>query len=253
MEALGFSTAGGWPPAFPPFFTRMATPYRNAFENFFRTLPISRVNYKALATYSHLTAQNAGLPAVFTPLLAALNTHVQAFDENLVERLDPTAGATAAFRTARKAWLAFVDDTMKDSVTPKLRKLPAYADFKKFAKTKLSGLTQDELLTESKALLALYIEHAAALGVPTLPVEAKAVYDALATTDTTRDAHAAALDDARLALVGDRHAIADDLFALKNQLHLHFRTDADKVYSFFDFSKVRKYSVKPKKGDSPAA
>jgi hypothetical protein len=216
----------------------MATPYRAAFENFFRTLPISRVNYKALAQYSLVAAQDAKLPDSFAPTLKALDTHIAAFDENLVERLDPTASATEAFRQARLKWLAFVDDTMKDYVTPKLRKAPAYADFKKFSKSKLRNLSQPALLVESKTLLQLYSDHAAELSAPTLVADAQAVYDALAAADTSRDHQGALLDNARVALTGDRAAIADDLFALKNHLHLHFPTNPDKVYSFFDFSKL---------------
>jgi hypothetical protein len=55
---------------------------------------------------------------------------------------------------------------------------------------------------------------------------------------------------------GDRDDIATELFALKCQLHMPFPNDADKVYSFFDFSMVRR-SAKPKKeankGSAPAA
>lgn len=229
----------------------MATPYRSAFDNFFRTLAISRVNYKTLATYSLRTAQGAGLPASFTPMLTSLDTHITAFDENLVEGLDPTAGTTEAFRRARKSWLAFVDDTMKDHVTPKFRKDAAYADFRKLNKNKLSNLTQPELLTESKALLQLYSDHAAALTAPTLVASAQAAYDAMETADEGRDTQAATLDTARLALAGDRDDVATDLFALKCQLHLRFPNDADKVYSFFDFSKVRRPAVKAKPGDTP--
>ena len=226
----------------------MATPYRGAFDNFFRTLAISRVNYKALASHSLTAAQSAGLPATFTPTLSSLSTHIDAFDENLVEGLDPTAGATEAFRQARKAWLTFVDDTMKDIVTPKLRKAPAYADFKKFSRNQLRALTQDGLLTESKALLKLYADHAGALATPALAAAAKAAYDAMAAADTDRDEQGVTQDTARLALAGDRDEIATDLFNLKCQLHLRFPNDADKVYSFFDFSKVRKSGQKKKAG-----
>ncbi len=228
----------------------MATPYRAEFDNFFSKLAISRVNYKALATYTLRTAQGAGLPATFGPTLAALEAHLTAFDENLTERLDPTAGTTAAFQQARKAWLAFVDDAMKDHVTPKLRKAAAYADFKQFGKTKLRNLPQGDLLVDSKALLALYTEHAAALGAPALAANAQAVYAALVAADTTRDTEAANLDTARLALAGDRDEIATDLFAVKCLLHLRFPHDPDKVYSFFDFSKVRRPTKAPK-GTAP--
>ena len=225
----------------------MASPYRSAFDNFFRTIAISRVNYKALATYSLRTAQGAGLPATFTPTLTALSTHLDAFDENLTERLDPTAGSTEAFRRARKAWLKFVDDTMKDHVTPKLRTAAAYADFKKLTKNKLSELTQDELLTTSKPLLQLYTDHATVLGAPTLAAAAQTVYDVMDTADAGRDQQSATLETATLALAGDRDEIATDLFALKSLLHLRFPNDADKVYSFFDFGKVRRPNGKKAK------
>ena len=231
----------------------MATPYRGAFDNFFRTLPISRVNFKALATYSLRAAQGAGLPASFTPTLTSLDTHTAAFDENLVEALDPTAGTTEAFRRARKAWLAFVDDTMKDLVTPKLRKAAAYADFKTLSKNALRQMTQNTLLTESKALLQLYVDHATALGAPTLAATAQAAYAAMTTADAGRDEQEATLDTATLALAGDRDDVATDLFTLKCQLHQRFPNDADKVYSFFDFSKVRRKSGKADPGTPPSA
>lgn len=224
----------------------MATPYRSEFDNFFANLAISRVNYKALATFSLRKAQGAGLPATFTPTLSSLSTHIDAFDENLIERLSPTAGTTLEFQQARKTWLTFVDDTMKDLVTPKLRKVAAFADFKKLSKNKLRNLPQKDLLVESKALLVLYSDHATALGAPTLVTDAQKVYDALAAADETRDEQTSTLDDTTLALAGDRDNIATDLFALKCQLHLRFPNDPDKVYSFFDFSKVRPSGSKKK-------
>lgn len=244
-EGLSFFTRRAAACLISPRFT-VATPYRSEFDNFFANLAISRVNYKALATFSLRKAQGAGLPATFTPTLSSLGTHIDAFDENLIERLDPTAGTTLAFQEARKKWLTFVDDTMKDLVTPKLRKLPAFADFKKLSKSRLRNLAQDDLLVESKALLVLYTDNATALGVPTLVANAQEVYDALVAADETRDEQTSTRDDATLALAGDRDDIAADLFALKCQLHLRFPNDPDKVYSFFDFSKVRPSGSKKK-------
>ena len=76
-----------------------------------------------------------------------LQTAIVGFNENLTDRTQSMAGGTDAYHLARTAWLEFVDDTMKAYVTPKLRKLPVYADFKKFGKSKLSALRQPDLLT----------------------------------------------------------------------------------------------------------
>jgi hypothetical protein len=179
--------------------------------------------------------RQAGPGAVFTPLLADLETAIAGFDENLTERNQSTAGGTAAFAEARKKWLAFVDDTMKDYVTPKLRKLPVYADLKQYGKSKLAALDQPTLLTQSKELLKLYEGQQAALKYPDLTADAQALYAALAAADESRDTQDSAIDDARLDLADDRRAIARAQRRLKAQLELTFE-EADKVYSFFDFS-----------------
>ena len=218
--------------------------YSTYFDNLFLALRMARPDFKAQAQYSLLAAREAALGAAFTPLLAELETAIAGFDENLSDRNQSTAGGTDAFRLARTEWLTFVDDTMKDYVTPKLRKLPAYADFKKFGKSKLAALSQPKLLTESKALVALYRDHQAAL-YPTLGAEAKARYDALTAADETRDTQEATISDAMLALADDRAAIARAQHRLKAQLELTFEKP-EKVYSFFDFSKAE-YSRKTQK------
>jgi hypothetical protein len=130
-----------------------------------------------------------------------------------------------------------VDDTMKDYVMPKLRKLPVYADFKQFGKSKLAALKQPELITESAALLKLYIAQLDAL-YPTLVAEAQARYSALTTADETRDTQDATITDAILDLADDCAAIARAQRRLKAQLELTFEDEA-RGYSFFDFSKAR--------------
>jgi|GEM_PF-1749362 len=213
--------------------------YESYFENFFATLPISRVNFKALGTSTLTTVKQADLGSELTPHLTALQAALDDFDENLTDANEATAGDTLAFRTARTAWLTFVDDTMKDHVTPKLRKQPAYADFKKYGKSKLSHLPQPELLQDSKLLLNLYAEHAAALGAPTLLAAAQAAYQAVVAASETRDTTAASISQARVALPADWLALARALRRLKAQLELRFDEAAD-VYRFFDFSKVNK-------------
>ena len=164
----------------------MPSAYSTCFDNLFLSLRMARPDYKAQAQYSLRTLREAALGAVFTPLLAELETAINGFDEHFTDRNQSTAGGTGAFRIARTAWLEFVDDTMKDHVTPKLRKLPIYADFKKFGKSRLADLNQPKLLTESKALLDLYQAQQAAL-YPTLGAEAQQLYDALDAADETRD------------------------------------------------------------------
>ncbi|TGE25553.1 hypothetical protein E5K00_10305 [Hymenobacter aquaticus] len=212
--------------------------YQTYFDNFFATLPMSRTNFKALGAATHLAVKQAELGAEFTPHLTALQTALDGFDENLTEADESTSGGTEAFRTARKAWLTFVDDAMKDHVTPKLRKLPAYADFKKYTKSKLGGLDQPELLQDSKLLLALYTEHAAALGQPGLPAAAQAAYQQLAAAHETRGTAGAAISQARVALSTDWLTLARSLRRLKAQLELRF-DEPQEVYRFFNFGKTR--------------
>ncbi|MDQ2771579.1 MAG: hypothetical protein M3Y54_13900 [Bacteroidota bacterium] len=211
--------------------------YSTYFENPFLALRMGRPDYKAQAQYSLRTSREAALGAPFTPLLAALETAITGFDENLTDRNQSTAGGTEAYHKARTAWLEFVDDTMKDYVTPKLRKLPVYADFKKFGKSKLTALNQPRLLTESKLLLALYAAQQKAL-YPTLGADAQQLYDALDTADETRDTQDGDITDAQLALADDRAAIAHAQRRLKAQLELTFEKP-EKVYSFFDFSAAK--------------
>jgi len=224
------------PFSFPhsPFLPLMEGAYFTYFTNPFESLRMDRPAYKAQAEYSHRAVTTAALGAAFTPLLAELQTAIDGFDENLADRNQSTAGGTDAYHAARLEWLAFVDDTMKDYITPKLRKLPVYADFKKFGKSKLSALRQPKLLTESKALLALYHDHQDAL-YPTLVKDAEKKYTALTTIDETRDTQEAKITEAALDLADDRAAIARAQRRLKAQLELKFE-DEKKVYSFFDFS-----------------
>ena len=121
--------------------------YSTYFDNLFLTLRMARPDYKAQAQYSLLAAREAALGAAFAPLLAELETAIAGFDENLSDRNQSTAGGTDAYHLARTEFLEFVDDTLKDYITPKLRKLPVYADFKKFGKSKMAALKQPELLT----------------------------------------------------------------------------------------------------------
>ena len=118
-------------------------------------------------------------------------------------------------------------------MTPKLRKLPVYADFKKFGKSKLSALRQPDLLTQSKTLLALC--HNQGLLYPTLGAEAQKKYAALTATDVTRDIQDATITGATLDLAANRAAVAHAQRRPKAQLELTFE-QAGKVYSFFDFS-----------------
>lgn len=225
--------------------------YSTYFDNPFLSLRMARPDYKAQASYSLRTIREAALGAAFTPLLAELATAITGFDENLTDRNQSTAGGTGAFHEARTKWLAFVDDTMKDHVTPKLRKLPVYADFRKFGKSKLAALKQPKLLTESKLLLALYVAHQDAL-YPTLGADAQKLYDALNTADATRDTQDGDITEAQLALADDRAAIAHAQRRLKAQLELKFE-QPEKVYSFFDFSKAESARKGRKKAAKKAA
>lgn len=211
--------------------------YFTYFTNPFESLRMDRPAYKAQAKYSHRAVSTAHLGVVFISLLAELQTAIDGFDENLTDRNQSTAGGTDAYHLARTEWLTFVDDTMKDYVTPKLRRLPIYADFKKFGKSKLSALAQPDLLTQSKTLLKLYHDQQGLL-YPDLGAEAQKKYDALTTTDETRDTQDAIITEATLDLADDRRAIARAQRRLKAQLELTFEEEK-KVYSYFDFSAAR--------------
>ncbi|MCB2408422.1 hypothetical protein [Hymenobacter lucidus] len=226
--------------------------YQIYFDNFFATLPMSRTNFKALGTATHLVVQQADLGAEFTAHLTALQAALDGFDENLQDADESTTGGTVAFRAARKQWLEFVDDAMKDYVTPKLRKLPAYADFKKYGKSKLSVLEQADLLQDSKLLLDLYTTHAAALGQPSLPAAARAAYQQLAAAHETRGTAGAAISQARVALSTDWLTLARALRRLKAQLELRYDEPAQ-VYRFFDFGKTYNASKKAAKAKSKAS
>lgn len=212
--------------------------YATYFDNPFLNLRMMRPEFKAQAQYALRAGRQAALAPAFAPLLAALETAIAGFDENLAERNEPTAGATGTYHEARTAWLEFVDDAMKDFVTSKLRKLPVYADFKKYGKSKLAALRQPELLTQSRDLLALYVAQQTALGQPTLAADAQAKLAAVAAADEARDLQDVGTTDAILALADDRAAIARAQRHFKAQLELAFE-DPNKVYSFFDFSKAR--------------
>ena len=215
----------------------MKGPYSTHFDNLFLALRMARPDYKAQALANLRAVREAALGKPFDPLLAALKTAIDDFDEHLTDSTTSTAGETGAYHQARTEWLAFVDDTMKDHVTPKLRKLPVYADFKKYGLSKLARLKQPKLLTESAALLQLYAAHQGTL-YPTLATDAAAKVKALTDVDETRDTQDATITDARLALAGDRAAIASAQRRLKAQLELTFEAP-EKVYSFFNFSAAK--------------
>lgn len=224
--------------------------YATYFDNLFLNLRMTRPEFKAQAQYALRAGRQAELAPVFAPLLAGLETAIAGFDENLAERNEPTAGTTGTYHLARTAWLEFVDDTAKDFVTPKLRKLPVYADFKKYGKSKLAALRQPELLTESRNLVALYAAQQGALGQPTLAADAQATLAAVAAADEARDLQAAGTTDAILALANDRAAIAGAQRRFKAQLELAFESP-EKVYSFFDFSKAQLPKAKKKAASAP--
>jgi hypothetical protein len=230
----------------------MKGPNATYFDNLFEHLDMARPAYKAQAEYSLRAVREADLGAAFTPLLAQLETAIAGFDENLTDSGDSTAGGTGAYHAARTAWLAFVGDTMLDYVTPRLRKLPVYADFQKLGKSKLKALKQPALLTASQALLKLYHAQQAALQYPALGAAAAALYQTLAAADETRDTRDAAITDARIDLAADRQAVARSQRRLKAQLELTFDTP-EKVYSFFDFSQAASARKRAKKAAKAAA
>lgn len=228
----------------------MKGPYSTYFDNLFLALRMARPDYKAQALHCLRAIREAALGKLFDPLLAALEAAANDFDENLTDSTESTAGGTGAYHQARTEWLLFVDDTLKDHVTPKLRKLPVYADFKKYGKSKLAKRQQPELLTESAALLKLYAAHQDKL-YPTLAKEAAAKLQALTDVDETRDEQDAGIDIARLNLAGDRAAIARAQRRLKAQLELAFE-DEERVYKFFDFSASKAAKKRRPKTQAPA-
>ncbi|RTQ44705.1 hypothetical protein EJV47_27315 [Hymenobacter gummosus] len=220
--------------------------YQSYFDNFFATLPMSRVNFKQLGADTLTTLRAAKLGTEFAAHEAALQSALDGFDENLTDADESTSGDTAAFKAARKQWLTFVDDTMKDYVTPKLRKLPVYADFKQYQKGKLGQLGHARLLQDSKQLLGLYQQHAAAMKYADLPTDAQALYDQLSQTHEERGTNEASIGKARVALAADWLALAQVLRRVKAQLELRFAEPAE-VYRFFDFgaTRVAKRNTKP--------
>ena len=225
--------------------------YGTYFENFFAGLRLSRPNFKASGTYTATALTTASLGAAGAPFITDLNAALTGFDENLTDRQDPTQGDTAAYRAARKAWLAFVDDTAKDYVTPKLRKAAHYADFKALSRNVLAELSQPELPLQSQALVDLYTTHAAALGYPTVVADAKAKLQAVLDTMTTRVESDTDTDATILDLQADWLRVARALRRAKAFLELQF-DDPAKVYSFFDFSKVKLPKGKKVKPANPA-
>jgi hypothetical protein len=229
----------------------MAARYSTYFDNLFLTLRMARPEYKTQAQYSLRACREAELGQEFIPLLAELEAAITNFDENLADRGQSTAAGTEAYHAARTEWLEFVDDTMKDYVTPKLRKKASYVDFKKFSKSKLDALDQADLLPQAKALVALYTTHQAEL-YPTLAADAQQKYDAIVAADTERDTQEASIGAAALDLADDRAAIARAQRRLKAQLELTFDSPK-KVYSFFDFSKARGNKKEKAEPTMPAA
>ena len=215
----------------------MTGSYSTYFDNPFLALRMARPAFKEQAQHVARAVREAKPGAAFDPLLTALDTAIAGFDDKLTDRVEPTAADTEAYRRARKDWLSFVDDAMKDNITPKLRKLPVYADFKKFGKSRLSELDQANLLIQSQQLLDLYAEHQTAVGRPTLAAEAAAKLKAVADLDALRDKEDATTTTLILDLATDRAAIARAQRRLKAQLELTF-DDPAKVYSFFDFSQA---------------
>jgi hypothetical protein len=226
--------------------------YQRYFDNFFGTLRISRVNFKHLGANVLLAVREAQPGPSFAPCLAELEAAVNGFDVHLTEAGGATSGSTEAFRAARKTWLAFVDDTMKDYVTPRLRKRPEYADFLLYTKSKLARLDQAQLLQQSKLLLALYRQHQAALQYPALLADAHATYQQLVHADEARTIGEAIIDAARVAVPGDWQRLARALRRVKAQLEAHYDEPAE-VYRFFDFGKTTRRTPGSKALKAPVA
>ena len=67
----------------------MAKPYATYFNNPFQALRMARPACKAQALFSLRAVREAALGAAFTPLLAALETAIAGFDENLTDSRQP--------------------------------------------------------------------------------------------------------------------------------------------------------------------
>jgi hypothetical protein len=214
----------------------MKKKYFTYFENPFLALRMPRPAYKEQAQHTLRAVREAGLDAAFGPLCDELEKLIGEFDEGLTEREESTGGDTQAYHTKRAEWLEFVDDTYIDYVKPKLRKLPGFADFRPYGKSRLAALKQEDLIVKSNALLEVYAEYESKL-YPTLVKDARAKLKAMTDVDAHRDTQDAATDTTILDLADDRRAIAQTQRRLKAQLELTF-DEPEKVYSFFDFSKA---------------
>ena len=230
----------------------MKKKYYSYFENPFLALRMTRPAYKEQAQHLVRAVREAALGGPFEALCDALETEIGDFDENLTERQQPTAGDTAAYHVARQAWLDFVEDTYIDFVKLKLRKLPVFADFKPFGKSRLAALDQADIITRSDGLIALYTANQTLMGYPMLAQDAQAKLKAMTDVDEIRDTKDAATDATILDLLGDRKAIALAQRRVKAQLELKFDEPA-KVYSFFDFSAAYMPKDKPKGGGTAPA
>ena len=232
----------------------MKKKYFTFFEIFFFGLRMTRPEYKEQAQHLLRAVREAKLGPEMEAECVAFEAVIDSFDENLTERQAPTEGETEDYHRKRQEWLDFVDDTMKDFVTPKLRKLPVYDDFKPFGKAKLSALKQDKFITNSQGLIKLYLANQKTMGYPTLGADAQKKLDAVTGIDATRDTHDATLDTTILDLGTDWKAIALAERRIKARLELLF-DDPKKVYSFFDFSKAavnKSGKVKVITGTTPA-
>ncbi|MBC7448903.1 MAG: hypothetical protein H7330_12675 [Hymenobacteraceae bacterium] len=231
-------------------------PYFSYFQNAFLTLVISRPNFRGLAQYT-LDAVRQGratgrLGAEFDPLVVGLTDAIARFDHNLLQRNDPTAGNTEAFRQARAAWLAFVLEQQERVVKGALFGQAALKDFRPLTHNKLRVLGQETLLTKSDVLVKLYADYAATLqplyavfnpplaGEPvvTLAKRAAALVKGLRAADSVRDQGDAQIHTSIKALATDWVALAVALRRVKGQLEVVFDTDQE-VYDFFDFSKAK--------------
>ncbi|GAB2958603.1 hypothetical protein GCM10027048_27060 [Hymenobacter coalescens] len=210
--------------------------YPRYFDHFFATQRISRFRFRALGNYALTQLREANLSAAFAPHAAELQAALNGFEPDLLRGIaHAPAGGTTAFRVARKQWLAFVDDAMKDYVTPRLRKLPVYAEFRQYRKSRLRALDHTTLLLHSRTLLNLYESHQAALHAEDLCADAQRLFRRLAHADESRTIAEAISDQARMARSADWLALARALRRFKAQLELHFDDPAE-VYRFFDLT-----------------
>lgn len=227
-------------------------PYFSYFLNFFLTLVISRPNFRALAQYTRDALKGAGLGPLFDPFIQDLDTAIAGFDVNLIQREDPTAGDTEAFRQARAQWLHFVLEVQVKVVNPAMFGKTALKDFRKFTHGKLAALDQDELPILSDALVVLLGDHQAVLQPlyaahfptpagqqpQTLVAKATELVTSVRDADSARDQAFATVDTTIQNLAKDWVALARALNRAKAMLELTFDDPKD-VYRFFDFSKAK--------------